>query len=348
MKMHRSSNIKEEDQSTDKVPKIGIVRDRLAELRALSTESDVSNEDRRRDSGQSFGQLSSFFIEFRENKEGKKIKKFLQKVELMNTTIECFENDAEMLRTLNHSIYEDIQNTSDLTEAYKKLQSDLYKRFPMILLELEKIEKRNKELEEKLEEDQIESAYLRIRKIQYSLLSQRAATAIINHLQNNVAYPEKCDERAGIQFIIVSDLTHLPSEIVREILIENDPNNAQVNPNRLKVRTKIFAKYALYVLEFLRTESERIDSSNENLSKPIFLAIDCLALEYDNDAQTSIQYQLERVKDFSSKEMEPNKRLLKRLQMLSKFFHRKIFAIVMFVFIVLIIELFIAILYHSQ
>ena len=321
--------------------KIGVVRDKLSVLKAEleKLESDDDDENTRRGSVKRLGRKVSHTIETYMDKEGKKIESFLHKVESLQEAIETFENDAQMLNHYNNSIYESLQPDPKMMEDQKELHNGLAEKIPLILQEVEKISLRNEELEETPNE----SAYLRIRQSQYSLLAQRASKAIMTHFQNQITYQEKCDLRAHHQFKLVSNLTNLHSDHVFLLLSENGPDNPEDISRRRKVTGNKLAKQAFADLEHLRKESNRIHISNQNLSEPIIETITLLSMGYQNNATNSLKYQQEHVIDFQSNEEKVNESLSRYFRTFKNFFATKKNSIICFLLFCMMIEIFIII-----
>ena len=343
MKLEQDPSLDSEPESNEEsnstlINKIGLVRDKLSVLKAEleKFESDGNDENSRRRSVKRLGQAVSHTIETYMDKEGKNIESFLHKVELLQADIEAFENGAQMLNHYNNSIYESLQPDPKMMEDQEELHNDLANKIPLILMELEKICLRN----EQLEETHKDSAYLRIRRSQYSLLSQRASKAIMSYFQNQITYQEKCDLRANHQFKLVSSLTNLHSDHVFRLLYVHDPNNMEEITRRAKVTGNKLAKQAFADLEHLRKESNRIHISNQNLSEPIFETMNLLSMEYQNNATNSLQYQQEHVIDFHSDEEKVNESSSRYFNKFKTFFATRKNSIICFLLLCMLIEVF--------
>ena len=268
----------------------GFIVDKTPILKA-SIKSHNDNEDKSKASIRRFSRKVSKSLDLKRDRESKRIYNFSRQIKYFNIAIEMFENHSEKLKHLNHSILTSVQPEPKKIEDREELHNDLEESIPLFLSELEKIYLRNNKL--KLQEG--ETAYVRIRQGQYSLLATRISTAIMQHTLNQIDYQEKCDSRASTQFKLVSELTKIPSEHVTSLLNQNSPVDAY---RRDKINKNILARHALAEVESLRKESNNVDESNLNLSEPIIEAMQLMSKKRENDVSNSIQYQVDHVSEY--------------------------------------------------
>ena len=275
----------------------------------------------------------------------KKMNRFLRLAEKIHTAIERIRNAAEKIEYINNAVYDSFQPDPKMFNDLQELHDKINGGVPPILNQLENIHLKN----QKLEELQESSAYLRIRRNQYSSLFHQISVVIVKHQQEQIAYRQKCDSRAFNQCNIITNATEklgycISREDIVSLLLRNSTTDVK---NREKVNESFFARAALFDLELKTSEARRSRISLQYLSDPFKEVLELMVRNtwLGNDNMTdSIQYQVDNVNNYIPLPKKQNQYLSKYSKNVSSFFTSNkncfILSLLIFIIVFIILEFF--------